>query len=204
MYWEFAYAVGFHPWEDAVDDEPFVRKFEEMLGREEQGRDPPFGTALDLGTGSAIWGVKLAQRGWQVTGIDIVEKVLVRARQRVEQAGVDMKLVLGSVTELKDAGVGSGFRLFLDTGTFHDLSEEQRMAMGREVTAVAASDATLLLLVWPKQLRLPLIRGASRGDVERAFPEWTVTHIEPSHFRLPKPLQAIIRPDEQWYRLRRT
>jgi hypothetical protein len=39
--------------------------------------------------------------------------------------------------------------------------------------------------------------------VEAAFPGWSVTHVEPSHFRLPKPMQWIMRPDEQWYRLRR-
>ena len=26
---------------------------------------------LDLGTGSAVWGVQLARRGWRVTGVDI-------------------------------------------------------------------------------------------------------------------------------------
>ena len=36
----------------------------------------------------------------------------------------------GDVTALADAGLGSGFRLLLDTGTFHGLSDEQREAMG--------------------------------------------------------------------------
>jgi hypothetical protein len=76
------------------------------------------------------------------------------------------------------------------------------MAMGRGVTEVASSDATVLLLVWPKRKR-PLIRGASRDDVEQAFPDWEITHVEPSNFRLPKPMQLLLRPDEHWYRLRR-
>jgi hypothetical protein len=49
-----------------------------------------------------------------------------------------------------------------------------------------------------------LIRGANRDEVEEAFPDWTITHVEPSQFRLPKPLQLLLRPDEHWYRLRRT
>ena len=90
----------------------------------------------------------------------------------------------------------------LDSGTFHDFDEHQRMAMGRGIDAIAAHDATVYLLVWPKRLR-PLIRGASQNEIERAFPEWEITDIEPSGFVLPKPLELLLRPDEHWYRLRR-
>jgi SAM-dependent methyltransferase len=202
MNWRFAYSIGFHPWEDAITDPVFVAKASELFHREEQGREPPYGLALDLGTGSGIWGIQLAQRGWQVTGIDFVEKALRRARDRVQNAGVDMRLIHGDVTALRAAGVGQGFRLVLDTGTFHDLATVRREAVGREVSAVAAPDATVLLLVWPKRRR-PLIRGASRSEVEGAFPGWTVTNVEPSHFRPPKVLELLLKPDEHWYRLRR-
>ena len=202
MNWRFAYTIGFHPWEDAATDAPFVAKALELFAREEIGRQPPYGTALDLGTGSGIWGIELAQRGWQVTGVDFVESALRRAHDRVQKAGVDMRLIHGDVTALQAAGVGDGFRLILDTGTFHDLNRVQREAMGREVSAVAAPDATVLLLVWPRRRR-PLIRGADRAEVDAAFPGWTVTHIEPSHFRLPKLLERLLKPDEHWYRLRR-
>jgi len=202
MNYRFAYAIGFHPWEDAATDPPFVEKISEQFNREEAGRKPPYGPALDLGTGSGIWGIELAKRGWQVTGIDIVDKALQRARHRVRDAGVDMRLVHGDVTALRAAGVGSGFRLVLDTGTFHGLNTPQREAMGREVSAIAAADATVLLLVWPKRRR-PLIRGASRSEIEAVFPGWRVTDVEPSHFRPPKILELVLRPDEHWYRLRR-
>lgn len=202
MNWRFAYAMGFHPWEDAATDPPFAKKFSELLDREEKGRQPPYGPALDLGTGSGIWGIELAKRGWQVTGIDIVDKALQRAHHGVTKAGVEMRLVHGDVTALRAAGIGSGFRLVLDTGTFHDLNSAQRAAMGQEVSAVAASDATVLLLVWPKRRR-PLIRGVNRDEVEAAFPGWKVTDVEPSHFVLPKILDLLLKPDEHWYRLRR-
>ena len=33
MNWWFAYAIGFHPWEDT--DQPFARKISELFDREE-------------------------------------------------------------------------------------------------------------------------------------------------------------------------
>jgi cyclopropane fatty-acyl-phospholipid synthase-like methyltransferase len=200
MNYRFAYSIGFHPWEDAATDPPFVNKFYELIDREESGRSSPFGAALDLGTGSGIWGIELAKRGWQVTGIEIVEKALERARQRIQRASVNMQLVKGDVTALRDAGIGAGFRLVLDTGTFHDFGPAQQQAMGREIDAIAAPDATVLLLVWPKRMR-PLIRGATRDEIEAAFPAWKITHVEVSHFRLPKMMEMILRPSEHWYRL---
>ncbi|MDP8927738.1 MAG: class I SAM-dependent methyltransferase [Actinomycetota bacterium] len=202
MNYELAYKLGFHPWEDAAGHPPFVETISELLTREEQSREPPFGHALDLGTGSAIWAVELARRGWQVTGIDIVERALTRARKRVSDAGVDVRLVHGDVTDLGGTTIGSGYDLLLDTGTFHDLSSAERTAMGQAVTAVAAPKATLLLLVWPRRRR-PLIRGADRDHVQAAFPDWTITDVVPSHFELPAILKPILRPDEHWYRLRR-
>ena len=76
------------------------------------------------------------------------------------------------------------------------------MAMGREVTAVSAPDATKLLLVWPRRIR-PLIRGVDRSAIEAAFPRWEITDVEPSYFTLPRLLELVLRPDESWYRLRR-
>ena len=202
MNYRFAYSIGFHPWEDAATDPPFANKFYELIDGEESGRSAPFGAALDLGTGSGIWGIELAKRGWQVTGIDIVEKALERARERIQRASVNMQLVKGDATALRSAGISNGFRLVLDTGTFHDFGTAAQQAMGREVDAIAAPDAAVLLLVWPKRTR-PLIRGATRDEIEAAFPGWRITNVEASHFRLPKILEMILRPDEHWYRLRR-
>jgi len=203
MNYEFAYRIGFHPWEDAEDQPAFVEKLSQLFDREESGREPPYGPALDLGTGSAIWGIRLARRGWQVTGVDIVEKALARARDRVRQAGLDMRIARGDVTDLRGAGVGSGYRLVLDTGTFHGLNGEQRAAMGRELDAVAAEDATVLLLAWAPRRRGPLPRGVSLSEIEAAFPGWAATEEGASGFQAPKPIELLLKPDERWYRLRR-
>ena len=63
----------------------------------------------------------------------------------------------------------------LDFECFNHLNDAQRRAVGREVSAVAAPGATMLMLVWSPGRRGPLPPGASRSDIEAAFPEWTVT-----------------------------
>ena len=202
MNYRLAYAIGFHPWEDLADHPPFADKLLELVAREEDGYGSPYGSALDLGTGSAVWGVELAKRGWEVTGIDIVEKALRRARERVDKAAVEMRLVHGDVTALGEAGVGSGFRLVLDTGTFHGLADAQREAMGKAVSAVAAPDATVILDCFTPRHRGPLPRGASRADVERTFPGWQITGVDIADTE-PDPIARLFRFEERFYRLRR-
>ena len=196
------YRLGFHPWEDLAEHPPFADKLAELFEREETGREPPYGAALDLGCGSAVWGIKLAERGWQVTGIDLVQNALDRAHERVREAGVDLRLAQGDVTDLQGTDVGTGFRLVLDTGTFHGLNGDQRAAMGREVSAVTAEDATVLLDVFAPRRRGPLPRGASQREVEAAFPDWEITDIEVADTQ-PDPIARLLKFDERFYRLRR-
>ena len=200
MNWKLAYGIGFHPWEET--DQRFFQSLTSLLEREEHGRQPPYGRALEIGTGSAIWGIELAKRGWEVTGVDFVAKALERGHERVRAAGVKMKLVQGDVTRLSEAEVGSDFRLVLDTGTFHDFGTDQQQRMARGVDALAAGQATVLLLCWPRRRR-PLIRGVTREEIESAFAGWRITDVEPSFFKMPAPLEWVLRPDEHWYRLRR-
>lgn len=202
MNYRLAYAIGFHPWEELAEHPPFAGKLMELVAREEDAYGPPFGRALDIGTGSAVWGVRLAERGWEVTGIDIVEKALRRARERVDEAGVEMRLVQGDVTALTEADVGSNFRLVIDTGTFHGLTDTERNAMAREVDAVAAPDATVILDCFAPRRRGPLPRGASQADIEAAFPGWKVTDVEVADTK-PDLIARIFKFDERFYRLRR-
>ncbi len=203
MNYKLAYAIGFHPWEDLADHPPFADNLLALVAREEDGYGPPYGSALDLGTGSAIWGVQLAKRGWEVTGVDIAKKALRRARERMDKAGVEMRLIHGDVTALRRAGVEGGFRLLVDTGTFHGLTEPQREAMGRELSAVAAPDATVILDCFVPRRRGPLPRGASQADVQHAFPGWEITDVEVADTE-PDPIARLFRFDERLYRLRRS
>ena len=199
--YRLAYAIGFKPWEAMAEHPPFAEKLLEMVGREEKQEGPPHGKALDVGTGSAVWAVRLAERGWDVTGIDLVEKALGRGEERAAQAGVDLRLRRADVTAIPDE-VGSGFRLVLDTGTFHGLADAQRRAMGAEISRIAAPDATVILDCFEPRRRGPLPRGAGRAEVRDAFPGWEVAEAEIADSE-PDLIARLFRFDERFYRLRR-
>lgn len=202
MNYGLAYAIGFHPWEELADHPPFAQALMELVAREEEGHEPPYGPALDIGTGSGVWGVKLAERGWRVTGVDVVDRALRRARRRIEAAGVEMDLAHADVTALSSQGIGTGYRLALDTGTFHGLGDAQRKAMARELTAVCSEDATILLDCFAPRFRGPLPRGADRADVERAFSGWRIADELVADSE-PALLARLLRFDERFFRLRR-
>ncbi len=196
------YAVGFTPWEQMAQP-PIESQIFQLFAREEEGREPPYGRALDLGCGSGIWSVALARRGWLVTGLDFVPKALRRARERAEEAGVEVQLMEGDVTKLDAAGVGSGFELLLDFGCFHDeLTDEQRKQEGQEATRAAAPGATLLMMTWSPGRRGPLPRGASREDIQDAFPEWGLVDEEAMDVP-PEAPGYVKRAEPRFYRLRR-
>jgi len=177
LFYKFQYLVGMTPWEQ-MPSLPIGDQAVMLLDRIESGRTPPYGHALDLGCGSGFWSVLLAQRGWDVTGIDVVPKAVRTARASARQAGVETHVVEGSVTMLTGAGIGTGFRLILDFGVVHGLSTNQVRAVGREVTKVAAEDATLLMYAFLPGRRGPLPRGIDRDEIRQAYGDWEITDEE--------------------------
>ena len=137
------YRIGLTPWEDASDDGP-IPELLELL--------PP-GRALDAGCGTGKMAVHLAERGWQVTGVDAVERPLARARERAAAAGVTdrVSFVRGDVTRLDrvlgDNGLGeTGFDLVTDVGCLHGLSEAQQQDFGSWVGDHTTTGAHLVVL----------------------------------------------------------
>lgn len=198
-FYRIMYAVGFKPWEQDTDE--VAPQLRQLLDREQEDCQSS-GSALDLGCGTGRWSLELARRGWEVTGIDVVAKAIAGARQRARGDSVEnARFVEGDVTRLSDAGIGSGYRFILDVECFNHLSDEQRRAVGAGVNAVAAPDATMLLLVWRRAHRGPFPPGASRADIEDAFDGWRVTHEDAYLGNLPAPMRRI---NPRWYHLTRS
>lgn len=200
LFYKFQYLVGMTPWE-RMPSLPIGEQALALLDQEESGREAPYGRALDLGCGTGFWSVRLAQRRWEVTGVDIVPKAVRTARERARRASVEVQFVDGSITALSAADVGSGFRLILDFGVVHGLPPEQVRAVSREVTAVATADATLLMYAFSPGRRGPLPRGISREEIEQAHGGWTITDEEA--FDLTGAPRFVQKGHPRFYRLRR-
>lgn len=192
LFYRLAYRLGFAPWEHAATHPPAVQHITRLFEREERRLHPPYGRALDLGCGTGHWSVTLAQRGWTVTGVELVPKAARAARARVANAGLHAEIIEGDITSLRELGVGDGFRLIWDFGTVHGLNEAQRDSVAGEIDAIATDDGTVLLLAWAPGHRGPLPRGMSRREVEKSFHAWRVTDDELFDATgLPGPLRRV-------------
>ncbi len=192
------WGLGFTPWERR---QAWAEQVSAMFDGEEQGRQPPYGAALDLGCGTGFWSVDLAERGWEVTGVEIVPKALRAARERAQKAGVEVRFLEGSVASLRDADAGFGFRLVLDLGTVHGLAPAEVKAVAGEVNAVTTDDATLLMYAFSPGRKGPTPRGLDREEVEAAYAGWRVVDEQP--FDTSGMPALFKKADPRWYRLRR-
>jgi SAM-dependent methyltransferase len=198
-FYRLIYGVGFRPWE--ADAPKIGGELRELLDAEQAVRQPPYGAALDLGCGTGPWSIELARRGWDVVGVDIVPKAIRAARRRARDEDVDVTFVEGDVTALRSAGIGPGFSFVLDIECFNHLTDAQRASVGREVNAVATTDATMIVLVWSRARRGPFPPGARPDDLTAAFSGWEIVGEQAYEGALPRPMRNIA---PRWYRLART
>ena len=146
------YRLGFTPW----DGHPIAKNLQDLV------EELPAGNALDLGCGTGDSSIYLAQHGWKVTGVDYVPQALDKARAKATATKASVNFVHADVTHLSQEGVGTDFGLIVDNGCLHNMSDGDRDAYVREVTAVAAPDARLLIVAF-----LPGGRFGVRGRPAR-------------------------------------
>jgi ubiquinone/menaquinone biosynthesis C-methylase UbiE len=163
------YRVGFTPW----DGHPLAQSLRDLIEGSSDTSALTAGSALEVGCGTGDCSIYLAQHGWKVTGVDFVAKALDKARAKAVAADVSVNFVQADVTHLSQAGIGADFQLIVDNGCLHNMSDGDRDAYVREVSAVAASDARLLIVAFLPGGRFG-VRGIDRAEMERRFaPAWT-------------------------------
>jgi SAM-dependent methyltransferase len=136
---------------------------------------------IDLGCGTGANVVFLAERGFDVTGVDFSPVALGRARARAEQAGVAARCRFVEA-DLTDAGLADRlgqFHLLIDFSTLDDLDGAGRRAMAGVVASLARPGAVFLFYCfYGAREELPPIsfRGPSRltpaiapGETEALF-----------------------------------
>jgi SAM-dependent methyltransferase len=164
------YRIGFTPW----DGHPIATSLRTLIEGTGESPAPAAASALDVGCGTGDTSIYLAQHGWQVTGVDFVPKAVKKARAKAAAAGVSVDFRHGDATRLYSEGLGTGFGLIVDQGCLHGMSGDDRDRYVREVTAVAAPDARLLLVEFTPGGSIG-VPGVDRAEIERRFaPDWTL------------------------------
>lgn len=134
--YQLLYRVGFTPW----DGKTWLSPLDDLIAV------LPPGIALDLGCGTGHHSVKLAQHGWTVVGVDVVQPALDAARARAEAAGVEVELVKEDGRNLGAALADRRFDLVIDFGCVHGMSARGRRKTYDALTRLTAPGATFLLL----------------------------------------------------------
>jgi len=151
----FVHYWGKPPWDSGVPAPE--------LERVAAGRAP--GRAIDLGCGTGTNVLYLAERGWQVTGVDFVGRAIAQARRKL--TGRDAQLLVGDVTRLERLPLRGPYDLALDMGCFHSLPEAGRRRYAAGLARVLAPGAMYLLYAFQPAEGNPA--GLTREEVEATF-----------------------------------
>ncbi len=140
--YEFLYRRG-AAW-DRVGIGPELRELVEG-GRLDPASHP---RVLDMGCGTGANAVYLAQKGFQVTGVDFTEWAVQAARQRVRTAGLTgrCEILHGDLCQLPDERIHGSYDLLIDYGTLDDLPGPQRRRARDSVLALSRPGS--LFFMW--------------------------------------------------------
>jgi SAM-dependent methyltransferase len=134
--WDAHYQSGQPPWETGAPSAELARVLAE------ENIQPC--RVIELGCGSGINAVWLAQQGFDVTAVDFSRLAIEKARQRTAEAGVGVRFVVDDV--LAPAAEYSDFPFFFDRGCYHAVRRIDVQAYVRTLRRVTAPGSRGLIL----------------------------------------------------------
>jgi SAM-dependent methyltransferase len=140
----------------------------------------PPGRALDLGCGTGTNLVELGRAGWKVMGVDFAIRAVLKARARLQQAGLEGEVIAEDVTRLE--WLTDPFELILDIGCFHGVASDSRVAYQRNIKRLLKKGGTFLLYAHLRDLKA-LSVGITETEIERLVSDYKLTRREDSQDR---------------------
>jgi len=134
LFYEVVYHYFRAPWD--------IGAREELVSLVESGRITPC-RAIDLGCGTGENAIYLAQKGFDVTGVDYAEAAIEKAQGRAKDKGVQVNFIVDDLTDLRH--VSGTFDFLLDYGTLDDLRLQQREPYLRNMLPLTHSGGHYLL-----------------------------------------------------------
>jgi SAM-dependent methyltransferase len=130
---------------------------------------------LDLPCGYGRHSIELAGRGFQMTGIDISEAQVARARQKARAAGRRAQFIVGDARALPLVGpFDAAINMFLSFGYFATDADNQTML--REIARVLRPGGRLLIDFWNREHEIRLFQPTvveERDDDIKEIEEWS-------------------------------
>jgi cyclopropane fatty-acyl-phospholipid synthase-like methyltransferase len=124
----------------------------------------PPGRAIDLGCGTGTNLITLARAGWSVTGVDFAPRAIKIAKQKLDQAGIQAKILLQDVTKLQ--GMYEQFDLAFDLGCFHGIPQEGKQQYLEGLDRILVPSGFWLLYGFIKSDPLQKRSGLLEADID--------------------------------------
>lgn len=138
---EREYRDGTAPWETGLP-------CSEMQRRMAAGDLPADGAAIDLGCGSGVQTLLLAEHGLEVLGVDLSTTAIELAQRRASEhpAGGRARFIAGDVAELR--GIGEPFDVLVDRGCYHLARRDHLDPFLEALGRLSRSGSVLFLLAF--------------------------------------------------------
>lgn len=133
------------------------------------------GRALDLGCGTGMHSIYLAQRGFSVVGVDFSPKAIALARDKACRAGAAVDFQTGDVTRLDF--LREPFEVVLDVGCFHGLDAAGRARCAGHLARLTRPGSTFLLWAFDPSSHRGI--AVTQQEAQHCFaPHFAVIRIE--------------------------
>jgi SAM-dependent methyltransferase len=162
FFWRY---LGHPPWDTGIAAPELVS----LISNLNPGR------ALDIGCGGGTNVCALAEKGWQVRGIDFVPRAVSITKRRLRKKGLLADISVGDATQMDLMDLGGPFQLALDIGCFHSLTGSVRSIQGyvRGLRHWLAGGGLYLLYVHEARLDGKIMpHGVSRELIEKTFTDF--------------------------------
>lgn len=183
--WNDDYETGDLPWDTGIPDSKLVELIETGA--------LPAGRALDIGCGTGTNAIWLAQRSYDVLGVDVAPRAIERARAKLPG---DVRCRFEAMDFLAVQPQGT-FQLVFDRGCFHVFDEAtERARFAEQVAAVLAPDGIWVSLIGstegpPREMGPP--RRSLRDIAAAIEPHLEIASLKSDLFRdQPEPVKTWV------------